>query len=535
MREKGSAMSGDGSSDNGNRTVFRPSPLAGMKQGQGAPGAPPPAPGGFPPAPPASGFPPAPGFGHAAPPPPVGFGTPPTSGFGTPPGGGFGAPPPAPSGFGAAPDPFGGQAYQAPPAGFAPEPQYGAPMGGGRLNDDDIPVPGLPRDSRNPLVTEAGPVLALAASVRSGRARISMPDFHREASESIAAYDRAIAAIYPEEVRMRARYALCATVDDIAQNLPNIGQDGAEWARRSLVVQFFRENIGGDRFWQLVDDLLAKPGQNGEVIELFAACLAAGFEGRFRVMPDGRARLQQIMASLYGALDHPRSQSQLEVAPDWPGADAPLNRIGLWNKVLLAAAAALALLLLIYIILRLLLMSAGTDSWKLVRNLSPDQPMRLSRIGAAPPPAAEGPQLSKLRSFLEPEIRQKLVVVEEDASTVRVRTTVGQLFQSGSEQLESGRAPLFERIGRAIEGEPGQVTVEGHSDSDQISNLTFPDNMALSKARAQTIAGILSGTLSNPGRISLEGFGDTRPIGSNDSPEGKSLNRRVEIVIPRQQ
>ena len=519
-------MSGDGSSDNGNRTVFRPSPLAGMKQGQAptpAQAAPPNPSGGWgtTPAPAPSPFP------QAAP----GFGAPPALPFGAPPPapGGFGAPPPAPA------DPFGTPAYQAPPAGFDPQPQYGAPVGGGRLSDDDIPVPALPRDTRSPLVTEAGPVLALAASIRSGRARISMPDFHKEASQAIAAWDRAVAPLYPEETRTRGRYALCATVDDIAQNLPNIGQDGAEWARRSLVVQFFRENIGGDRFWQLVDDVLARPGQNAEMIELFAGCLAAGFEGRFRVMPDGRARLQQIMSNLYGALDHPRSQSQLEIAPQWQGADAPLAKVSLWSRVALLAAAAAAVLLVIYIILRLLLMSSGTDSWKAVRGLTPDQPLRLSRVGAAPPPAAESAQLSKLRQFLEPEIRQKLVAVEEDASTVRVRTTVGQLFQSGSDQLEPGRAELFERIGRAVEGEPGSVTIEGHSDSDQISSLSFPDNTALSKARAQTVANIISGTISNPGRISVEAFGDSRPIGSNDSAEGKALNRRVEIVIPRQQ
>ena len=377
-------------------------------------------------------------------------------------------------------------------------------------------------------------MLAIAASVRAGRARIAMPDFHKQASEAIAAFDRAIAPLYPDETRQRARYALCATIDDIAQNLPNIGQDGAEWARRSLVVQFFRENIGGDRFWQLVDDLLTRPGQNAELIELFLACLAAGFEGRFRVMPDGRARLQQIMSSLYGALEHPRAQSALEISPQWQGGDAPLARIGLWNRVALAAAVALAALLVIYIILRLLLMSAGGDSWKSVRALSPDQPLRFSRVGTAPPPAAESNQLSRLRQFLEPEIRQKLVAVEEDAATVRVRTTVGQLFQSGSDQLEAGRAQLFERIGRAVEGEPGQVTIEGHSDSDQVSGLTFPDNMALSKARAQAVAGIIGGVLSNPGRIGVEGYGDSRPIASNDNDEGKALNRRVEIVVPRQ-
>ena len=362
-----------------------------------------------------------------------------------------------------------------------------------------------------------------------------MPDFHREATEAIAAYDRAITPLYPDETRQRARYALCATIDDIAQNLPNIGQDGTEWARRSLVVTFFRENIGGDRFWQLVDDLLRNPAQNADLIELFHACLAAGFEGRFRITPDGRSRLQQIMASLYGALEHPRTLSAVELSPQWKGASAPLAKISAWNRLALAGAIALAGLLLVYIVLQLLLKSASGAPERAIDRMMPVGELRLSRFGTAPPPPAESAQLSALRRFLAPEIEQKLVDVLEDGSTVRVRTTVGQLFTSGSEVLEPGRAALFERIGRAIEAEPGQVTIEGHADSDQVSSLAFPDNVALSKARAETISSILSSVLSNPGRISVVGYGDTRPIASNATAEGKTQNRRVEIVIPRKQ
>ena len=69
--------------------------------------------------------------------------------------------------------------------------------------------------------------------------------------------------------------------------------------------------------------------------------------------------------------------------------------------------------------------------------------------------------------------------------TVRVRTTIGQLFKSGSGQLDAGQADLFDRIGQAIETEQGPVKVEGYSDSDKIAALAFPDNTALSKARAE--------------------------------------------------
>lgn len=378
-------------------------------------------------------------------------------------------------------------------------------------------------------------MLALAASVRSGRARIAMPDFHARASEAIAAFDRAIAPVFPEEMRQRAKYAVCATVDDIAQNLPGAGHDGAEWARRSMVVTFFRENIGGDRFWQLVDDMIARPGQNGGLIELFHACLAAGFEGRFRVMPDGKRRLHEIMSQLYGALEHPRELSQLEVSPRWQGEKAPLRKVSFWSQIALVAAAAAAVLFVIYIVLLLVLGQTGADSFKAAGQMTPDTPLRLSRVGAPPPAAAESAQLSRLKQFLEPEIRQKLVVVEEDASTVRVRTTVGELFQSGSDQLNAGREALFERIGRAIEAEKGEVTIEGHADSDKVSSLAFPDNQALSKARADTVSSLIGKVLSNPGRITAKGFGDSHPIGSNDNAEGKALNRRVEIIVPRRQ
>jgi type VI secretion system protein ImpK len=165
-------------------------------------------------------------------------------------------------------------------------------------------------------------------------------------------------------------------------------------------------------------------------------------------------------------------------------------------------------------------------------GLVPEDRLTLSRP-AADVPTGSSAQASELRRFLEPEIREGLVTVEEDAQTVRVRTSVGQLFRSGSDQLEAGRETLFRRIGEAIEKEKGNVLVEGHADSDRVANLSFPDNMALSQARAETVAAIVRGTLSDPSRVSAKGMGETVPIASNATASGKSRNRRVEIIVPR--
>jgi type VI secretion system protein ImpK len=441
---------------------------------------------------------------------------------------------PSPQPLHTAPYPMAGYVDQ---SGFDPFP---SPASAGltpsaRLVQDDIPLPSQPQLVRNRLILEAGPILALAASIRSGRAREPLQQFHGQATAAITAFDRAIAGRYPDELRQRAKYALCSTLDDIAQNMPGAARDAAAWASRSMVVQTFQENIGGDRFWQLVDEMLARPAQQAELIELFHACLAAGFEGRFRVMADGKRRLHEIMQQLYGALDHSRSLSGQVLVPRWKGEAAPLRKVGFLSYILLAAAAAAALLLLVYIALRLLLMQSGEASWDALSKINPPERISLSRAAAPPPVPPAGEQGSRLKQFLAEEIRQGLVVVEEDASTVRVRTTVGQLFQSGSNELEPGREGLFRKIGDALEAERGLITIEGHSDSDKLSStISFPDNMALSGARAQEVARIIAGQMSDPGRIKTKAIGDSQPISSNETADGKALNRRVEIVIPRE-
>ncbi|MGJ3627080.1 OmpA/MotB family protein [Sphingomonas sp. MMS24-JH45] len=94
-------------------------------------------------------------------------------------------------------------------------------------------------------------------------------------------------------------------------------------------------------------------------------------------------------------------------------------------------------------------------------------------------------------------------------------------------------APTCRRIGKAVQTQPGSVTVEGHADSDQIASLTFPDNTALSQARADTVANIIRGELTDPARVTSKGMGDTVPLASNDTAEGKAKNRRVEVIVPR--
>jgi len=419
-----------------------------------------------------------------------------------------------------------------PPAG---ESGGGRDVPGGVAAHDDIPEPPIRFTPRNILMARAAPLLALLAAMRSGRATMDLPDLHRQASEVISAIQSDLRVVVDDEVLRRATYALAATADDVALNLPDRQADTAEWARRSLVVRFFQEAIGGDRFWRLLDEMIARPNENGDLLELYHACMAAGFEGRYRVSADGKRAHQELMQRAYQALSHPRALSQYELSPQWRGVEAPAAKVAFWTPLAIAGLSALAVLIVVYIVLRVILAATGAPAMAALGAINPHEPLRLSRAAQVEAPPADA-QAQRIRTFLAPEIQQGLVKVIEDSTTVRVQTTAsgGQLFKSGSDQMEPGRVALFNRIALALNTEPGPVRVEGYTDSDKPrGDVAFPDNIALSQARAQSAANIIRAGLQDQGRVTAVGFGDTQPIASNDTADGKALNRRVEVVVER--
>ena len=418
---------------------------------------------------------------------------------------------------------------QAPPASA---PARAAPR---EAQDNDIPRAPRRAHDRNPLMTAASPLLVLLANVRSGQVQLPLQDLHARCIAQIEAFQASLKGQLNEEEMRRAVYALASTADDIAVNIPGQAGEAAQWAQRSLVVRYFKESIGGDRFWRLVEEMVSRPREFQDLLELYHACMATGFEGRFRVEAGGRQSLADISERVFGTLDHTRTVSLSELSPVWRGVDAPAARVGLWAPLAAAAAAAaagLVLLLLVYIVLRVVLAETGGDAMAALNALNPDEPLRLSRAGPVKPPPP-GNQALRIRTFLAPEVSQGLVVVIEDGLTVRVRTTVGQLFESGSDQLVPERRTLFQRIGLALNTEPGPIRVEGYTDSVRLRGLAFPDNDALSKARADAASDILRESLADASRVTAVGLGANQPVASNETQDGKAQNRRVEVVVDR--
>ena len=119
------------------------------------------------------------------------------------------------------------------------------------------------------------------------------------------------------------------------------------------------------------------------------------------------------------------------------------------------------------------------------------------------------------------------------AQYVKLTMNGGLLFDSGSAQLKEEAQQIIDKVGKILEryGE-GSIEIEGHTDNVPINSAQFPSNEELSSARAMSVFYYLLDTTSlNPVDIKHAGMGERVPIADNATPEGRSRNRRVEILI----
>ena len=82
------------------------------------------------------------------------------------------------------------------------------------------------------------------------------------------------------------------------------------------------------------------------------------------------------------------------------------------------------------------------------------------------------------------------------------------------------------------------VSVEGHTDNSPIGarlSESYPSNWELSVARAAAAVRFLTEKGVDSDRLAAVGYGDTRPVASNDTPTGRELNRRVELILETKQ
>src|SRR5690554_2663902 len=137
-------------------------------------------------------------------------------------------------------------------------------------------------------------------------------------------------------------------------------------------------------------------------------------------------------------------------------------------------------------------------------------------------------------------IRDALLGFQDDELSVEVKNgkvyvsmSDKLLFKSGSATVEEKGKEAIEKLGNVLEKNPDiDILIEGHTDNVPIKTATYKDNWDLSTGRATSIVRLLADNHDlDEKRITAAGRGEFMPRATNDTKEGRALNRRTEIIL----
>ncbi len=155
-----------------------------------------------------------------------------------------------------------------------------------------------------------------------------------------------------------------------------------------------------------------------------------------------------------------------------------------------------------------------------------------SRDGARNPDQLLNSLQRSVESLVGPEALGNKVRTKIDERGLVISLGEGGFFDSGSDILKPEGRTLLDAIASALVLTDNHIRVEGHTDNVPIKNTRFPSNWELSTARATTVVAYLIDKFKlAPGRLSAGGYSEYRPVETNATVEGRSRNRRVDIVV----
>ncbi|MCW8090304.1 type IVB secretion system protein IcmH/DotU [Alteromonas sp. ASW11-130] len=334
-------------------------------------------------------------------------------------------------------------------------------------------------------------------------------------------------------------YGLCCYIDETVLNTP--WGSHSSWSQESLLVIFFKETWGGERFFQILDSMKNDPSYYIDIIEVYNIFLELGFEGQYRHQPDGTRILSQIkeenflLISQYKpGFNNPLSDQWRPHSVDKATYLKTIPQWAVWTSVV-------AVCLAVFFYLNLSLSShADPVKRKLVelRNVGAlgtiDNPFFYPEKNSIPIKANTDTTqtlYTLLTDNLKPEISTEIFMLDKVDEGVIVRMSRPDLFNSGSDKLSEHYIPSIEKLARILNNTNTSIVISGHSDDVPIRTIKYPDNWALSEARAITVKKILQAQHENSLQILARGLADTINLAPNTTPENRAKNRRVEILI----
>ncbi|WP_214472645.1 type VI secretion system protein TssL, long form [Mesorhizobium sp. dw_380] len=395
----------------------------------------------------------------------------------------------------------------------------------------------------NPILAAAAPLLMLFGQLRLVPVERQAETLAEHVTEAIDRFDRALekSGVAEEDARI-AKFVLCETADDLIGNLPWPRKDA--WAQHSMLSQFFHVEPNGTGFFEALNKTLASPEAHYDLLELMHICLSLGFEGQYRGLTREDTNLERVRRDVYETLRYFKPRADDDISPRWQGLAATMTQSSVRLPLWVVAAAASALLTAAYFALRVLITNEGDAAAGELLALNPSTPIAIERASVAPlaepakvaPPAATTTQIDRIRSALAKEVEGGGLTIGSKGDFIVVEINNLLLFQSGRAEAKPEFQPIAADIAAALEPERGPIRIVGHTDNvkPRKSSL-FKSNFDLSVARAKAVETMMAPKFSDPSRLAVDGKGEDEPIADNRTPEGRAKNRRVDVMIAKEE
>jgi chemotaxis protein MotB len=146
-------------------------------------------------------------------------------------------------------------------------------------------------------------------------------------------------------------------------------------------------------------------------------------------------------------------------------------------------------------------------------------------------------ELEELRAMMAQKSKQDelagvQVLIRRNEIVLRLADNV--VFASGTDEIQPAARTVLAHIADGLKDRKLDIRVEGHTDDKPIKTFRFRSNWDLSTSRATAVVADFANAGIEPTRLSAAGYGEFHPIATNATPEGRALNRRVDVVVSAQ-
>ncbi|MDC9593286.1 DotU family type VI secretion system protein [Xenorhabdus sp. IM139775] len=378
--------------------------------------------------------------------------------------------------------------------------------------------------NHNPLVAAANPLLNTIPQIRHSTVHPDPAHLRQQLINEIRRFEvECQQAKLPHAMIIGARYCLCTALDEAAALTP--WGLRSVWSGSGLLVTFHNETWGGEKFFQLLAKLSQNPRDHLFLLELVNFCLQLGFEGRYRVMDNGRTQLETVKQRLFQLIRSIRGSYPAELSQKIRAVTAPNPSWHVSLPVWISTAILLFLVCILYISL----------NWRLNDIVNPVlakiYQTNLPDVAVSNQLSPSTPPTLNLQNLLRDEVAEGLLTVTDKHDRSVITLKGDGLFNTSAIQVKNDYSDVIRQVAGALDHFNGEILVVGYTDNIPIHSRRFPSNYALSLARAKSVKKALQRYLNQPERVKTEGRGASDPLVPNDSASHRAQNRRVEITL----